>query len=293
MKQTLLTLATSLLCALILSSGCKKGDTTQPPGNNAPTTPSNPNPVDSATGVSRSPVLSWSCSDPDGDSLTYDVYFGTDNPLATKVSLGQQATTLGRSGLTGGTIYYWKIVARDSRNNATTGPVWSLTTWGPTGNLLTNGSFEQGPVVGTYLPLDSGSTAINGWVVSRGPIDLVVYWQNYHGSRSIDLNGTPGRGGIKQTFSTANGATYRVRFAFAGNPEGAPTIKTMDVSAAGSSAQFIFDVTGKTITNMGWQIETWDFVAIGPSTTLEFYSTIIPLSIYGPAIDNVWVERVL
>jgi choice-of-anchor C domain-containing protein len=158
-------------------------------------------------------------------------------------------------------------------------------------NLLLNGSFEQGPLVGTYLSLDSGSTAINGWVVSRGQIDLTVYWQDYHGRRSIDLNGWR-RGGIRQTFSTVNGATYRVRFALAGNPEGAPTIKTMDVSAAGSSTQFTFDVAGKTITNMGWQIKTWDFVAVGPSTTLEFYSTIIPLSIYGPAIDSVSVERV-
>jgi choice-of-anchor C domain-containing protein len=174
----------------------------------------------------------------------------------------------------------------------TGGGIHIVVTWGTVSNLLVNGSFEQGPPVGTYLDLDSGSTAIDGWIVSRGQIDLTVYWQSYHGSRSIDLNGWR-PGGIKQTFSTVNGATYRVRFAFAGNPEGAPTIKTMDVSAAGSSAQFGFDITGKTITNMGWQIKTWDFVAVGSSTTLEFYSTIIPLSIYGPAIDNVSVERVL
>jgi len=44
--------------------------------NNPPAIPSSPNPATAATGVSTSPTLSWSCSDPDaGDILTYDVYF--------------------------------------------------------------------------------------------------------------------------------------------------------------------------------------------------------------------------
>ncbi len=174
----------------------------------------------------------------------------------------------------------------------TGGGIQIVVTWPNANNLLVNGSFEQGPWLGTYLPIDSGSTAINGWVVSRGQIDIVRYWHSFDGDRSIDLNGTPGRGGMKQTFSTSAGATYRVVFALAGNPEGAPTIKTMVVSAAGSTAQFTFDISGKTITNMGWQIKTWNFVAVGPSTTLEFYSLVAPTSIYGPAIDNVLVEVV-
>jgi choice-of-anchor C domain-containing protein len=176
----------------------------------------------------------------------------------------------------------------------TGGGIHIIVTWGTVSSLLVNGSFEQGPWLGTYLPLDSGSTVINGWVVSRGQIDLVIYWQAYHGSRSIDLNGTPGRGGIRQTFSTVNGATYRVSFALAGNPEGISTpIMRMGVGTAGSSTEFSFDITGKSITNMGWQIKSWTFVAMGSSTTIEFYSLMSASSRYGPAIDNVSVERVL
>jgi choice-of-anchor C domain-containing protein len=176
----------------------------------------------------------------------------------------------------------------------TGGGIQIVVTWGAPNNLLINGSFEQGPWLGTYLPLDSGSTLINGWVVSRGQLDLVVYWQAYDGSRSIDLNGTPGRGGIRQTFSTVNGATYRASFALAGNPEGISTpIMRMGVSAAGLSTEFSFDITGKSITNMGWQIKSWTFVAAGSSTTLEFYSLMSPYSRYGPVIDYVAVERVI
>ncbi|MGA9116865.1 MAG: hypothetical protein WB626_08830, partial [Bacteroidota bacterium] len=108
----------ALVC-VVFFPGCPKDETTQPPsGNSAPAAPSNPSPADSATGVSLSPILSWSCSDPDGDPLTYDVYFGTDNPPATAVSTGQQAATSTRSGLTGSTIYYWRIVSRDNRSGA-------------------------------------------------------------------------------------------------------------------------------------------------------------------------------
>lgn len=166
-------------------------------------------------------------------------------------------------------------------------------TWGTPGdNLLVNGSFEQGPWVGTYLPIDSGSTAIDGWVVSRQEIDIVVYWLAYDGDKSIDLNGSPGRGGIKQTFATNEGTMYRVTFAMAGNPEGMTPIMRMGVSAAGSSTEFSFDIAGKSITDMGWQTKTWTFVATGQTTTLEFYSLMSPTSWFGPAIDNVSVVAV-
>lgn len=172
------------------------------------------------------------------------------------------------------------------------GNIQIVVTWGTPNNLLVNGSFEQGPWLGTYLPLDPGSTAINNWVVTRGQIDLVIYWSSYAGDRSIDLNGSPGRGGIAQTFPTTVGTTYRVVFALAGNPEnepGASTIRHMGVSAAGSSVQYTFDVAGKSIENMGWQLKTWTFTATGSSTTLEFYSLDSPTSWFGPAIDNVSV----
>ncbi|MFI5253191.1 MAG: FISUMP domain-containing protein [Bacteroidota bacterium] len=101
--------------------------------NQPPTQPSNPNPGNGATGISTSTILSWSCSDPENDTLVYDVYFGTDNPPATKISSGQTDTSLYRSGLSNGTIYYWNVIAKDNHNNSTTGNVWSFTTIGQSG----------------------------------------------------------------------------------------------------------------------------------------------------------------
>ncbi|MCK4365555.1 MAG: right-handed parallel beta-helix repeat-containing protein [Thermoplasmatales archaeon] len=43
--------------------------------NNPPYPPSNPSPPDGATGVDVNAILSWTCTDPEGHPLTYDVYF--------------------------------------------------------------------------------------------------------------------------------------------------------------------------------------------------------------------------
>jgi hypothetical protein len=98
-------------------------------GNEPPETPSNPYPADGATDVSLNADLSWDCSDPNGDDLTYDVYFGTSSnpPL---VSSGQSSDTYNPGTMDMTTTYYWKIVAEDSFNEIATGPIWSFTTRG-------------------------------------------------------------------------------------------------------------------------------------------------------------------
>jgi choice-of-anchor C domain-containing protein len=155
-------------------------------------------------------------------------------------------------------------------------------------NLIQNGSFETATVnPGSFLQLDAVSTAITGWTVSQGSIDYIgTFWQASNGSRSLDLSGA-NAGGIQQTFNTTVGKTYRVTFDLAGNPNTSPTIKQMRISAAGSSANFSFDITGKSTTNMGWLSKSWDFTANSTTTTLEFIS--LTNSFDGPALDNVSV----
>jgi hypothetical protein len=101
--------------------------TTAPP-NSAPNQPSNPSPVNHATGISIDADLSWTGGDPDfGDTVTYDVYFGTSAtpPL---VSEDQIETSYNPSALSYNTKYYWKIVAEDSHEASTIGPLWDFTT---------------------------------------------------------------------------------------------------------------------------------------------------------------------
>ena len=98
--------------------------TTQTPVNNSPAVPSNPTPSDNSMGLAISLTLSWSCSDPDGDALTYDVYFGIDSNPTSTISTNKSAQNISHSGLTNFTTYYWKVVAKDNKGGSTSSPVW-------------------------------------------------------------------------------------------------------------------------------------------------------------------------
>jgi len=96
--------------------------------NNPPNMPSNPSPANHATGLSIDADLSWSGGDPDvGDTVTYDVYFGT-GPSLSRVSHDQSACTYDPGTLNSNTKYYWKIIARDNHGAPTVGPLWDFTT---------------------------------------------------------------------------------------------------------------------------------------------------------------------
>ena len=96
--------------------------------NHPPDKPSNPSPANGSTGVEINVTLSWQCSDPDGDNLTYDVYFGTGENQLKKVSGNQSSTTYKPSSLSYSTTYYWKIVAWDEHGESSESPVWRFTT---------------------------------------------------------------------------------------------------------------------------------------------------------------------
>ena len=158
-------------------------------------------------------------------------------------------------------------------------------------NLLVNGSFEEGPPVGNWLGLNPDNKQIKGWVVTRAQIDLVgTYWKAADGKKSIDLHGSPGKGGISQTFATKPGRTYSVTFSLAGNPEGGDQVKIVGVSAADKTTSFTFDTKGKTKEDLGWVKKTWKFKAAKDKTTLEFYTLTKGVDAScGPVIDNVVV----
>jgi choice-of-anchor C domain-containing protein len=164
-------------------------------------------------------------------------------------------------------------------------------------NLVVNGSFEIGPDPITALSLPGGSTDITGWTTTREGLDYKsTWWKASDGDRSLDLDNSPGFGGIMQVIDTNVGQEYLVTFDMAGNPYedyGDPSIKHMRVEAAGDSIDYSFDAAGHDYTNMGWVTRSWQFTAISTSTAIEFYTLDAAISGYsgycGPALDNVSV----
>jgi len=110
-----------------------------------------------------------------------------------------------------------------------------------------NGDFELGPTIPSINPVMSvapGSTALTGWSVTGGAIDIVTdnYWAPVSGHRSIALSST-GPGGIEQVLSTAPGAVYRLTYWISGEPFSSPTIKHLRVTAGATVSDQTFDIT--------------------------------------------------
>lgn len=107
------------------SSGSVESFTTEAPENNAPTSPNSPSPSSGATDQPTSGTLRWSCSDPDGDALSYTVYLGkTTSNWTARIS---NSKSYNYSELEENTKYYWKVVASDGIDE-TSGPTWNFTT---------------------------------------------------------------------------------------------------------------------------------------------------------------------
>lgn len=161
-------------------------------------------------------------------------------------------------------------------------------------SLVTNGGFETGPAVGPSgfigIPEDGpAADAITGWYVTTSVDYIESYWQASEGVNSLDLSGRQA-GAVSQTLITTPGQWYEVQFDMAGNPAGGPVVKTMYVSAAGQTGTFTFDVTGQSVTEMGWETKTWKFQAAGEETVIQFASGTA--GGYGPALDNVSTSAV-
>jgi len=92
--------------------------------NHPPEKPHSPVPENGATVQYTGLVLKWECSDPDGDPLYYDVYFGTSNPPENKLYSEIRYASAQVGGLEPGIKYYWRIIARDGKGGVSTGDVW-------------------------------------------------------------------------------------------------------------------------------------------------------------------------
>jgi len=88
-----------------------------------PTAPSNPDPADTATGISYDQNLDWDCPDAD----TYDIYFGKSIPIPLVESDHPTSDYTIPYNLDSCTLYYWKIIAKNA-GGETSGSQWSFTT---------------------------------------------------------------------------------------------------------------------------------------------------------------------
>jgi hypothetical protein len=140
-----------------------------------PNTPNTPFPVNTSTGNPVTTVLSWTGGDPNGDPVTYDVYFGTNNPPS-KVSINQSSVSYDPSGnLAYNTTYYWKIIAWDNRSGSAEGPLWEFTT-GAFVNTPPNPPSNPSPANGATNKAITTKLSWSGGDPDGDPVTYDVYF---------------------------------------------------------------------------------------------------------------------
>jgi hypothetical protein len=123
---------------------------------------------------------------------------------------------------------------------------------------ILNGSFEIGVDPGSFTNLNAGSTNITDWTIASGNIDYIGdYWTAADGSDQ----------------------------------------KTLQLSAGVGTNNYTFDISGHSLSSMGWVFEHFFFTADGGSDTLTFASLTTGDSgnssypnAFGPALDNVSIS---
>ncbi len=183
--------------------------------NQPPDAPNNPNPLNGSLGITIDPLLSWSCTDPNGDDLTFDVYFGmTGSP--NKVTSNQSDSVYNPGSLNYGSSYYWKIIAWDVNGASNASQIWYF----QTNNL-------PYPPNNPFPLNESANVSINSdmsWIGDDPDPGDIVSYDVYFGTASSPLIVSDNQSGLSYNPGTLNYNTLYYWRIVAWDDQGASTV---------------------------------------------------------------------
>jgi C1A family cysteine protease len=99
-------------------------------GNIQPFPPHNPTPSHTATKTMCNTTLTWDCTDPDNDTLTYNIYVGEGDNISRKdlTKIKHKNPYYQINNLKSNTTYSWKIIAEDTNGSQSESKIWKFTT---------------------------------------------------------------------------------------------------------------------------------------------------------------------
>ncbi|MCA8948053.1 MAG: FG-GAP repeat protein [Planctomycetes bacterium] len=156
-------------------------------------------------------------------------------------------------------------------------------------NMLSNGSFEDGPTLtSAFVTVAAGSAGIPGWNVALAGVDYIGpgFWEASEGDRSLDLSALD-RGAVTQVVATVPGRRYRVAFDAAG-PLTSPSSSgiTVQVTPGYGPVSYFLEGSGTPL-ERGWRRRSFEFVATSTLSTLVFETAGGYAGSSGPGLDNV------
>ncbi len=136
--------------------------------NKPPVVPSSPYPANYASNVPVNFTFTWTCSDPDEDVLTYDIFISGDSNFSTYIyQTGLSSPAQGVTNLSYGATYYWIIRAYDAEDT-TYSPRWRFTTtFGSPSMSVTPADLDFGTTTTTMqFRISNTGTGNLGWSVT-------------------------------------------------------------------------------------------------------------------------------
>lgn len=268
--------------AFLLSDGTQhvQLDTLSITVNSIPTTPTLSSPANAATGVSVTPALQVTTTDPDSDYLRYKIqldtvntfdsgnlqtfdetssqtgWSGQDTQTSTAYTSGSTATYTVQSALSYGTTYYWRAAAIDP------GGINSFSSYSTSRSFTT-----------------LGATTITNVVVTPAATSAVVTWTTNHGADStVDYGLTASYG------STATSASSVTSHSLTLSGLTANTVYHYRVTSVGNSTVSTSDATFTTAD----EVESPSKVKVNGSAakTGNTFNTIISTTQY-PTISGI------
>lgn len=94
--------------------------------NDPPSIPELYSPINGAIEIPINAIFTWNATDPDGDTLVYDLYLSTDKENLTPIATNLSETSFSKV-LNYNKTYYWKVIAKDKKNS-TESDVWFFST---------------------------------------------------------------------------------------------------------------------------------------------------------------------
>ncbi|MBM2816732.1 MAG: hypothetical protein HW421_3494 [Ignavibacteria bacterium] len=94
--------------------------------NKPPNVPTLINPSNSSKVTSKTITLSWNCSDPDGDAITYQVFMDRTYPPVTSLVSDLRTNSYITVSTVDTAVYYWKVIATDIWGNFSESQIWTF-----------------------------------------------------------------------------------------------------------------------------------------------------------------------